>query len=545
MGARVCDEHGLYLVSPEALAKLDEAPLLGQVLDAKYALIDLLGGGGYGSVYRGLQQPLGREVAVKILHGLALSMKIGRERFEREAVALARLSSPHTVRLIDFGVTQSGPVGVRNLPYMVMEVIEGEDLERRVRRGRLSPDEVLDVLDGVADSLAEAHAAGIVHRDLKPSNVLLTRSHTGRSLPKVIDFGIARVEGSNKSQTGFVTGTPSYMAPEQVRGESDPDARVDVYALAAMTYELLAGRPPYSGNDAVAILTQHCVAPVATLRGVVSDPALWIFDAPLAAGMAKDRGDRPATVTALVEALRAAWASRDAPAAPPANSPNRTMGYSSPPLSAPEDDAPTAVHIPTPLTLSNLPGEHAVSAPTAPERPSRRLVGWLGGAAAVGTVAVGLGLWAARPEPAPAPAVAVAQPAAVTPTAPPTLPATQPPSLAPTEPPTPTSAASAPAVVARPRPAAPPAAPTRPVARPEPEDRPPPAVDDTAARRKAADLDRALLDCRCLPAKRLLDDLIALPYATPHVAARRARVAACRNVDVDHKCVNGQLVEVE
>ena len=219
--ARTCAAHGLYLLTAAALAKLDEAPLLGQILDGKYALVDLLGGGGYGSVYRGLQQPLGRDVAVKVLHGLALNLKLGRDRFEREALSLGRLSSQHTVRLVDVGITQSGPVGGRNLPYMVMEVIEGEDLEHRVRRCPLPPVEVLDLLDGVADSLSEAHSVGIIHRDLKPSNILMTRTHTGRTIPKVIDFGIARVEGATKSQTGFITGTAAYMSPEQARGESE------------------------------------------------------------------------------------------------------------------------------------------------------------------------------------------------------------------------------------------------------------------------------------------------------------------------------------
>jgi serine/threonine protein kinase len=112
--ARICATHGLYLLDAAAMAQLDQAPLLGQVLDDKYALIGLLGGGGYGSVYRGLQQPLGREVAVKVLHGLALTMKVARERFEREAQALSCLTSVHTVRLIDYGITREGQLGVRN-----------------------------------------------------------------------------------------------------------------------------------------------------------------------------------------------------------------------------------------------------------------------------------------------------------------------------------------------------------------------------------------------------------------------------------------------
>ncbi len=257
-----CPKDTLFLVEPAALARLDDAPLLGYVLDGKYALVDLLGGGGYGSVYLGLQQPLGREVAVKLLRGLALNNRTVRELFEREAVALAKLSSPHTVRLIDYGVTREGPVGLRNLPYMVMERLSGEDLERRLMRdGPLSPLEVSRLLEGVTDSLAEAHAHGVIHRDLKPSNVLMVPNRQGTLQPKVIDFGIARIESPNRSPTGMIMGTPEYMAPEQVRGGAAMDHRVDQYALGVMVFELLTNRTPFAGQDAVAVLTKHATEP--------------------------------------------------------------------------------------------------------------------------------------------------------------------------------------------------------------------------------------------------------------------------------------------
>ena len=604
-GARTCAVHGLYLLTPRALETLDEAPLLGQVLDGKYALVGLLGGGGYGSVYRGLQQPLGREVAVKVLHGLALSLKLGRDRFEREALALSRLSSPHTVRLIDFGITQSGPIGVRNLRYMVIELIEGEDLERRLHRGSLHPDDLLDILDGVADSLAEAHAAGTIRRDPKPSNVILTCNHTGRVVPKVIDFGIARIEGASKSQTGFVTGTPAYMAPEQVRGEADLDARVDVYALAAMTFELLTGRPPYEGADPVAILTKHCVAPVPSLRDTVRAPGLWVLDDALASGLAKDRAARPPSPTTFVRELRLAWASRDralpevapprvvpissAPVhalAPPtvpapvaaarpapegeARPSSGTVAYGSPPSGdvprpstpgeAPAvefDDGATAVQMPTPLTLSSLPAAQEAPAPAG--RGVTRVF-------AIGGAAVGLvglltwGLVSNRASEAPnapdaALGVAVAQPGP-----PVSVPASSPVRIVPTAAPestapvavTPSAPASAP--VTRPAPAPETRAtpgPVRPAAAPvrrsDAEDHPSatPAQTDAQARRIAAALDAALDGCRCLPAQRLLEELQAAPLGGGFAGQRRARVAACRNVDVDHRCVNGRLVEVE
>lgn len=602
-GARLCAAHGLYLLPEGALAKLDEAPLLGQILDGKYALVDLLGGGGYGSVYRGLQQPLGREVAVKVLHGLALNLKIGRDRFEREALSLARLGSPHTVRLIDFGITRDGPIGVRNLPYMAMELIEGEDLEHRLRRGPLPPAEVLDVLEGVADSLAEAHSVGIIHRDLKPSNVLLTRTHTGRVIPKVIDFGIARIEGANKSGTGFVTGTPAYMSPEQVRGESELDLRVDVYALAAMTFELLSGRPPYTGNDPVVVLTAHCVAPIPSLRATVSDSQLWAFDTPLAIGMAKDRTQRHESVGAFVAACREAWSAQRPSAAPAAVLPSaslpapevapeviaavasapNTAFYSSPPgagaaivggptqvspgvATSISHDVATAVRVPTPLTISNLPSGSLALAPSEATPPSRSRGRGLAVGLALGAVALTVWTFALLRESAPADeptravvtptAVAVGSAASSAPTSA-ALVASEPAS------PTPVSAvasahlpiAANAAGVAATSPPKPKTRPTLasalvsgPLARQavaSPEDAPPAPESDAAARRLATEVDRDLANCRCGAAGRLLEQLGAVPRGAPLATARKANVAACRPVDIDHRCEQGRLVEVE
>ncbi len=578
-GARTCAVHGLYLVTPAALAKLDEAPLLGQILDGKYALIDHLGGGGYGSVYRALQQPLGREVAIKVLHGLALNLKLGRERFEREAVSLARLGSPHTVRLIDFGITREGPIGLRNLPYMAMEVIEGEDLEQRLRRGPLPPDEVLALLEGVSDSLSEAHSVGIVHRDLKPSNILMTRTHSGRVIPKVIDFGIARVEGGNKSQTGFVTGTPAYMAPEQVRGESDLDHRVDVYALAAMTFELLTGRPPYVGADPVAILTAHCLSPIPTLRATLRDSKLWAFDSPLSRGLAKERADRPASVADFVAELQAAWARQHA--APPTSQPATTDEFDESPRtefygSGSDDDdtqfverrgsastapshvspdAATAIHFATPLTISSLPEEAQsprVAAASNSDFNKRRSV--LVGVALGSTVAVvafAVLMRRTPPAHAPAPSTVVASTVALPASAQP-MPESQP-AAAPSDPPVAASAPAAPvSVAAQSTPAKPRRSPH--VAPPLVPDPPPPrraddapsgSAPDAAATRVATEVDRALDECRCGPATRLIGQLAALPKGSALAASRRARVAACVPVDVDHRCVKGRLVEVE
>jgi serine/threonine protein kinase len=213
-----CGTHGLYGLDAAGLEHLPDHPLLGQLLDEKYALVGVLGQGGTGSVYRALQEPLGRPVGVKLLHAAFLAAKDGRDRFEREARALASLSSLHTVRLLDYGISRQGPMALRNIAYLVMELLEGEDLQARMVRGPMAPVDVLALLDALADSLDEAHAAGIVHRDLKPSNIVLTRRRDGREVLKLIDFGIARIEGTSHTEQGRVSGTPFYMAPEQARG---------------------------------------------------------------------------------------------------------------------------------------------------------------------------------------------------------------------------------------------------------------------------------------------------------------------------------------
>jgi hypothetical protein len=281
-----------------------------------------------------------------VLHDLALGLELGRDRFEREALALSRLSSPHTVRLIDFGITQSGPIGVRNLRYMVIELIEGEDLERRLHRGSLHPDDLLDILDGVADSLAEAHAAGTIRRDPKPSNVILTCNHTGRVVPKVIDFGIARIEGASKSQTGFVTGTPSSMGPEQVRGEAElDDGATAVQMPTPLTLSSLpaaqeAPAPAGRGVTRVFAIGGAAVGLVGLLTwGLVSNRASEAPNAPDAApGVAVAQPGPPVSV--------------------PASSPVRIA-----PTAAPESAAPVAV---TPSAPVSAPVTAPVSAP-APE----------------------------------------------------------------------------------------------------------------------------------------------------------------------------------
>jgi hypothetical protein len=297
-----CGTHGLYGLDAAGLEHLPDHPLLGQILDEKYALVGVLGRGGTGSVYRALQEPLGRPVGVKLLHSAFLSAREGRERFEREARALAGLTSVHTVRLLDYGITRQGPAALRNIAYLVMELLDGEDLEARLTRGPLAPVDVLAVLDALADSLDEAHAAGIVHRDLKPANVVVTRRRDGREIPKLIDFGIARVDGGSLTEQGRVSGTPFYMAPEQARGDDGQDAAADVYGAGALCFNLLTGHVPFSGPSAAAVMMAHCRDEVPPLDPTGADPVLARLDPVIRAAMSKDPAARPASLGALRDA---------------------------------------------------------------------------------------------------------------------------------------------------------------------------------------------------------------------------------------------------
>ncbi len=254
-GAALCPEHRLYAVDPNTLALRDDAQLLGHVLDDRYALVGWIGGGGMGAVYLGRDLRLEREVAVKLLQLALTGARKARSRFEREARAVSRLRSDHTVTVFDYGLLRDG--ALTGMAYIVMERLVGESLAARLRRGPLPPAEAAEVLEHVSRSLGESHDHGIIHRDVKPDNVVVTRAPDGRLLAKLIDFGIARTDDGTRTQPGVVMGTPHYMSPEQCSGAPEIDRRADVYAAGAMLYEMLSGLPPFTGATPMSIIIQH------------------------------------------------------------------------------------------------------------------------------------------------------------------------------------------------------------------------------------------------------------------------------------------------
>ena len=238
--------------------RLREAQELGA-----YHLVELLGRGGMGEVWRAEHRLLARGAAIKLIRPEVLGAsgsaegRIMLRRFEREAQATAALSSPHTIRLFDFGVTHEGTF------YYVMELLSGRDLESLVREfGPVPANRAIHLLRQVCHSLADSHARGLVHRDIKPANIYACRMGLEYDFVKVLDFGLVRHENRADAPTlvtlrSVTMGTPGYMAPEVILGNHDTDRRADVYALGCVAYFLLTGQPVFEAEHPMKLLMRH------------------------------------------------------------------------------------------------------------------------------------------------------------------------------------------------------------------------------------------------------------------------------------------------
>ncbi|MET0387512.1 MAG: protein kinase [Polyangiales bacterium] len=236
-------------------------PLVGRTIGGSYVMLELVGVGGMGRVYRAEQRMLGRTVAIKVIHPHLLSDEQSVARFYTEARAASRLNHPNSVSIIDFGRTDDG------ILYLVMEYLQGRDLARVMREdGPLPVNRICEILSSVLDALSEAHALGVVHRDLKPENVIIERLKAGRDLVKVVDFGLAKLLSGQQGRPsitlpGLVCGTPDYMSPEQGRGE-EVDARGDIYSVGVMLFELLTERLPFVADTPTNVVLMHIQNPV-------------------------------------------------------------------------------------------------------------------------------------------------------------------------------------------------------------------------------------------------------------------------------------------
>ena len=236
--------------------------LIGQTI-GNYRVTQKLGEGGMGAVYLAEHPQIGKRVALKVLHAEYSNNAEVAERFFNEAKAVNNIGHPNIVDIVDYGVIQSGAIGREQLVYFIMEYLTGNTLSHLIRaEAPLPPQRALAIGMQVADALSASHKCGIVHRDLKPDNIMLMQRGRDADFVKLLDFGIAKLtssaDGSSRTRTGIVMGTPAYMSPEQCEGKNEKvDARTDVYALGVVLYEMLTGRVPFIGEGYGEILVQH------------------------------------------------------------------------------------------------------------------------------------------------------------------------------------------------------------------------------------------------------------------------------------------------
>ncbi len=281
---------------------LDGDVLLGKVLGERFLVLERVGHGASGTIYRAEHVTLRRKVAIKVLHHEMSRDELAIERFRREATTVADIDNEHIVEIHDFGRTPDGRL------YLAMEMLEGETLDVVLeRQGTLPVATVIDVMIQVGEALMEAHAIGYVHRDLRPRNLFLAARRGKPNFVKLLDFGLAKLvekEGGSAASTslGMTFGDPRYMSPEQARGDAI-DRRADIYQLGCIAFEMLTGAPPFVGGRVFDVLARHVSetpAPVGRSRG---DVPAWL-EATVARMLAKPAADRFVTVSRMVEALR-------------------------------------------------------------------------------------------------------------------------------------------------------------------------------------------------------------------------------------------------
>ena len=365
-------------------------PLVGETLSNAYRVIRLIGEWAMGCIYEARLLRLDKRVAIKVLARELAANSEALARFHREAEITSQLGHPHIINVFDFGTTDRGQ------PYLVMEYLEGEDLAYKLaRKGVLTLPAAVRITKQVASALAETHAKGIVHRDLKPANVFIVRVQ-GEDFAKVLDFGISKVRAASTALTNGSTlmGTPMYMAPEQAKGDAELDHLTDQWALACITFEMLAGRPPFVGDDTAALLYQVVHENPPRLSHFVKDLPPNV-ERVVQRALTKHPPDRFANVTAFARALEAAAAGKPLPPEPMSDAGQGGSGSAVP--HAPGEAATTLA----PETFS------AASVRRGP----RRIALWAGVAIlAIGGVLLARGPLR-RPPPSPAPAVAApAQP---------------------------------------------------------------------------------------------------------------------------------------
>ena len=284
-----------------------------RLIAGRYQLGSLIGRGGMAEVYSGTDTRLGRTVAIKLLKADLAADSSFEIRFRQEAQASARMAHPTIVRVYDAGdEVKLDDNGVeRHLPYIVMELVRGEVLRDILRQRKLTQQEAIAYATGVLTALEFSHAAGVIHRDIKPANVMITESNA----IKVMDFGIARAvsdSSATMAHTNGIVGTAQYFSPEQARGET-VDLRTDLYSTGVLLYEMLTGKPPFTGESAVSVAYQH-VSEQAVPPSMINPSVSLALDSVIMKALAKDRSQRFQSASEFRSALARAAAGISIPA---------------------------------------------------------------------------------------------------------------------------------------------------------------------------------------------------------------------------------------
>ena len=314
---------------------------IGKDIAGQFKIVQRIGSGGMGSVYKAEQPEMNRFVAIKILHPRYLSRPDLVSRFRREARAMSHLSHPNTARVFLYGQLDDGAC------YFVMEYLEGRNIAQLVRaEGPMDPMRAIHVMQQVCGALEEAHKQGIIHRDLKPENIFLTSQGGIIDYPKVLDFGLAKVTEREMrpgslilTQEGMVFGTPEFMSPEQARGEK-LDGRSDIYSLGVIMYEMLTGKLPFDAKQPMDYINLHMNAqPISLAQRVPGRSFPAGLEDVLMRCLAKRPEDRFQTASQFGEALKAVASGTPLPKGPSSGSYQNVQPYpaqSQPPSQPPQ-----------------------------------------------------------------------------------------------------------------------------------------------------------------------------------------------------------------
>jgi eukaryotic-like serine/threonine-protein kinase len=342
------------------------------ILNGQFQILQKIGSGGMGSVYKALQPAMNRMVAVKILHPKLANRKDLVSRFRREARAMSHLTHPNTVKVYLYGELEDGSL------YIVMEYLEGKNLNQTVRsEGPMTIERGLPILIQACHALDEAHTQGIIHRDLKPENIFVTNVGGMKDFAKVLDFGLAKVTEREMrpgsiilTQEGMVFGTPEFMSPEQAQGKTLTPAS-DIYSLAVILYEVLTGKLPFEAKNPMEYIQLHVTQKPKPINervpGKTFPPLLWTV---LSKAMEKKLEDRYSSAAEFAHALQAVLEGRqEVPPFGGANGAPRPMMGSAPqqPQQSGGYPAPTAGNAPNPGSPATAPIPHPVASSPLPQ----------------------------------------------------------------------------------------------------------------------------------------------------------------------------------